>query len=411
MRVKLNQNEKKILFFEGFLSIVIFFIIIFYSGDKAVLVNMLLFSTASIPITYFTMLSIPHIKKIIKYQKKKKIYAKVKVKKEKPLPLYITSSVITVIFFIILTLSIIILNSYGLEEYAMRWQNLCQKIDMQRVVDWAFIISCPASFLLIVSLMIMFLTRKKLYLCKNNSNVLKYFEKIEILKENDSRNRNGTRAKSKKNLNISNNKDVFMADTDFSSKEEITGARNLYLVEKMHEYLKVDNVCIGYYLYNYCELIELCSGTELWSCYIRELPTKNSEYSKACDMCYIFAITPYEGEIDVGIVLTNNGNNYLDKDNIYISKYSNLPPFILNKQNDEKISRCIEEICSKFFSKTRFKYVLIIENGRICVGLKNATFGVINRVFNKKKTKKLIDEAIQEIESFLLDIRNIIEKW
>lgn len=119
----------------------------------------------------------------------------------------------------------------------------------------------------------------------------------------------------------------------------------------------------------------------------------------------------YDNENIVDIVLNNRSSTYLHRDNIYISKYSNLPPFVISGETSENICRSIEDICSNFFAKTRSKYVLVIRNGMIGLGLDSARFGKFNRIFNKNKTLELIDDAINEMTDFLLKIKGVIEKY
>lgn len=77
-------------------------------------------------------------------------------------------------------------------------------------------------------------------------------------------------------------------------------------------------------------------------------------------------------------------------------------------EHDLNVCRNIEEKCADFFAKTRSKYVLTIDGGTIGLGLKSAKFGEVNRIINKQKTKKLTEEAMQEISEFLLQIKNVI---
>lgn len=210
-----------------------------------------------------------------------------------------------------------------------------------------------------------FWTNKPLYLCANNSDVLKY-----------SRNFDGSE-----------------------------------IVEKMHESLK--NSLYEKSSLKKFESLELCYGVKFYTCLIRETDGLNVNIRRHVERLtnYIFSVVPYERINDISVVVTNISDNYIGKDNMYISKYSNLPPFVTLKGETENICNNIEEICSDFFAKTRSKYVLIIENGRIGLGLKTAKFGKFNRIINKKRTKKLTEEAMQEISEFLLQIKSVIEKY
>ena len=109
--------------------------------------------------------------------------------------------------------------------------------------------------------------------------------------------------------------------------------------------------------------------------------------------------------------MNNRPATYLYRDNLYIPRYSNIPPFVISGETSENICRSIEDICSNFFAKTRSKYVLIIKDSMIGLGLNAARFGKYNRVFNKKKTVQLIDKAINEITEFLGQIKEIVEKY
>lgn len=99
----------------------------------------------------------------------------------------------------------------------------------------------------------------------------------------------------------------------------------------------------------------------------------------------------------------------LFKKNIIPSKYSNLIGF-LSVDEDETTVKNIDKLCSDFFAKTRERYELRIGGGTIILQLKNARLGRIYRIFNKKKTISQIDETINEISSFLLELKRIISE-
>lgn len=167
------------------------------------------------------------------------------------------------------------------------------------------------------------------------------------------------------------------------------------------------------------EKIKLDNGIEFWGCLAEEVYANFGDYRKSYNFRkYIFAFGYYDIDYKVNILLTNisavyariidggipRANSY----NTYFSDYSNVPPAYIRSETDKIICSKIDKICSDFFAKTRSKYVLIIENGRIGLGLKTAKFGKFNRIINKKRTKKLTEEAMQEISEFLLQIKNVI---
>ncbi len=90
---------------------------------------------------------------------------------------------------------------------------------------------------------------------------------------------------------------------------------------------------------------------------------------------FIFGGEVEDYEKNINIVLCNDSSTYLHKDNIYIPKYSNLPPFVISGDVSESVCSNIEKICSDFFAKIRSKYVLIIRKGAIGLGIKDARFG------------------------------------
>ncbi len=167
-----------------------------------------------------------------------------------------------------------------------------------------------------------------------------------------------------------------------------------------------------WFIKNKCEKIELNSNVEMWSCFSYcDLTRPGDDYgSSRSYYSYIFAVVKWNEESDFDIELNNIPSEYLNKDNQYISKFSNLPPFLFSGDKAEEICEKIEEICSNFFAKTRSKYVLAIRAGTIGLGLKNARFGRLNRIFNKQKTIDQTKEAIEEIEQFLLQIKEIVKK-
>lgn len=123
----------------------------------------------------------------------------------------------------------------------------------------------------------------------------------------------------------------------------------------------------------------------------------------------VFAVIAYENDENAKITITNHVDFCFDENKKDFLKYYNLSAPIKDEQKNNEIIKVIEETCSNFFPKIRSKYVLIIENGQIGLGLKNATFGKVFRILNKQKTKRLTEEAMQEIEEFMLNIKEILE--
>lgn len=140
-----------------------------------------------------------------------------------------------------------------------------------------------------------FWQNRVLYLCKNNTNVVEY------------------------NTNIK----------DFG---RVSGIRS---------YLSV-----GRFINRICEYMKIDNGIEFWQCYSQDNSEKSTLYYD-----YIFAIMPYKNENSVKIKLANSLKGYIDEKNLYISKYSNLPPFVISNENDENICKDIEKICSDFLQE------------------------------------------------------------
>lgn len=185
--------------------------------------------------------------------------------------------------------------------------------------------------------------------------------------------------------------------------------KDSWLLFDLHRYIR------GYYntyerfVEKKCECIELYNNIEIWSCFSKELPHARDD--STCYYSFIFSKVNFESEKNINIVLCNDSSTYLHKDNIYIPKYSNLPPFVISGDVSESVCSNIEKICSDFFAKIRSKYVLTIQEGTIGLGIKDARFGRLNRIFNKDKTIKEIDEAVNEISDFLTQIKGIVEKY
>lgn len=241
---------------------------------------------------------------------------------------------------------------------------------------------------LLIFFIIVFWPSKALYLCKSNENVIEYSNNIE----------------------------------------------NFRQINELHNYLSNDryiNNGNGHNSYRWresfiktkCEKIKLDNSIEFWGCLIDEIsayfddPIKKSYNLRK----YIFAFGYYDIDYKVNILLTNifavyariidGGMPRANPYNTYFSDYSNVPLAYICSETDKIICSKIDKICSDFFAKTRSKYVLIIENGQIGLGLKAAKFGKFNRIINKKRTKKLTEEAMQEISEFLLQIKSVIEKY
>lgn len=408
MNTQLSKIEKWILCILGVLSIIILFSANSLSESKLVsktdFIYLLFFALTSVPVTYCCMILASYVRNVKKYRQKK--YAQVKVKKENALPIYNRNLIVPSIILVALLVFLIVLEWILFEPYFIGYK-----------YGWTGVYTIYISYFTLVILiffaqLIAFSPHKMLYLCKDNKKVLRYFDKIEDLKKITDNSIAEAYTREKSTLNISTDlKEIadFILAMNSEFVKTSTNLKNLYLIKKMHDYLKGD-VWVKRYPYENSECVTLRSGVELWSCYAKEINlTRRNSFS--INRSYIFAITPYESESIFELVLTNNDYKYLGINDTYFSKYSNLPPFILHRQNDETTSQCIESVCSEFFAKIRSKYVLIIENGMIGLGLKNATFGIINRIFNKQKTKALTEEAMQEIEKFLLEVKLIVEKW
>lgn len=201
------------------------------------------------------------------------------------------------------------------------------------------------------------------------------------------------------------NRVLYLCKNDMNVVEYNKNIKDFGKVDGMRLYLS-----FGHFVNRICECVKLDNGIEFWQCYAQRSSSAGSRNSTYY-YNYIFAITQYESDNNMNLLLTNSLEKYLDAENIYISKYSNLPPFVISNENDENICKDIEKLCSDFFARTRSTYVLIIEAERISLGLNSARFGKFNSVFNKKRKKKLTEEAMQEISEFLLQIKSMIEKY
>lgn len=180
---------------------------------------------------------------------------------------------------------------------------------------------------------------------------------------------------------------------------------------KLHMYIRSYND-YEYFILKKCERIQLYNDIEIWSCFSTGWSRSGSGDSKSSyDYSFIFSKVDFESEKNINILLCNDSSKYLHEDNIYIPKYSNLPPFVISGDVSESVCSNIEKICSDFFAKIRSKYVLTIQEGAIGLGLKSARFGGFKRIFNKDKTIKEIDEAVNEISDFLTQIKGIVEKY
>ncbi len=199
-------------------------------------------------------------------------------------------------------------------------------------------------------------------------------------------------------------------------------ARVLYLIKDSEKVLKYEanlsNLVVINDIFDYLnpsameildanrgERIVLNNYVNIWSCYTY---FKHGAWFNKRN--YIFATSTYNNSKDFSIVINNNLLFFLQKENKYNSKYSNVPPFIITGENAEIICQKIEELCSDFFSKLRFKYVLKIQNNKISIGLKHARFGMLNRLINQNKTIAYTNEAIDEISEFLMKLKIILEE-
>lgn len=179
---------------------------------------------------------------------------------------------------------------------------------------------------------------------------------------------------------------------------------------ELHMYIRSRNNYKEYFILKKCERIQLYNDIEIWSCFSTGW-SGSGDSKSSYDYSFIFSKVNFESEKNINILLCNDSSTYLHEDNIYIPKYSNLPPFVIYGDISESVCSNIEKICSDFFSKIRSKYVLTIRKGAIGLGIKAARFGRLNRIFNKDKTIKEIDEAVNEISDFLTQIKSIVEKY
>ena len=157
-----------------------------------------------------------------------------------------------------------------------------------------------------------------------------------------------------------------------------------------------------------CESIKLNNDVQFWAIYTRDqhMRAKTETYRY---FNYIFGVGPLLKNNEIDISLSNVFGGYSTKDNLFISHYSNLPPYVVNDENQKIMCEKIDEVCSKFFAKIRSRYVLLIKGGMIRIGFSNARFGKHNYLFNKSKKDELTREAVEEITDFLLQLKTIIE--
>lgn len=298
--------------------------------------------------TLFISTLIYYIVGVVKLNKKKRNISQEVVNKKTPLPIYSRNLYYGCIaFYVILTLLFVICCKNYFSE--------------------SFITFVSVSLVSAIIFYIKLRQKKVLYLYKDNANVMNYYDKLD----------------------------------------------DYWELFDLYRYIGSHNG--DRFISKKCERIKIYNNMEFWSCYSKEIVTSTS--SDGTDSTYyysyIFSKLDYEKENEnvIDIVLNNCSATYLHRENIYIPKYSNLPPFVISGEKSESICNSIEGICSDFFAKTRSKYVLTITNGVIGLGLKSARFGRYNRVFNKDKTVKETDEAINQISDFLIQIKNIVEKY
>ena len=201
------------------------------------------------------------------------------------------------------------------------------------------------------------------------------------------------------------NRVLYLCKNDMNVVEYNKNIKDFGKVAGMRSYLS-----FGHFVNRICECVKLDNGIEFWQCYAQHHSSSVGSRSSTYYYNYIFAITQYESDNNMNLLLTNSLEKYLSAENLYISKYSNLPPFVISNENDENICKDIEKLCSDFFARTRSTYVLMIEAERISLGLNSARFGKFNSIFNKKRKKELTEEAMHEISEFLLQIKNVIEE-
>ncbi len=285
------------------------------------------------------------------HDKKKRLYID-KVEKKKTLPLYSKNLIVaSILFYIIIALTL----SYGLRMSILQ--------DKQDVFNY-YLLGC--TLLSLIGAIVFYLKlrqAKMLYLIKDEEKIAKYEDNINETSEL------------------------------FNIKSQLGIG--------------------GFFVKRKCESIELDNNIRIWSCFLKQIShsvSPESDYYTSY-YNYIVASNNYSSAKRFSIKINNRPSVYLNKDNQYISKYSNLPPFLIDGNDAKYYSSRIEEICSDFFSKTRSKYVLMIEGGLIVLGLKSARFGGTNRIFNKNKTIELTKEAIEEIANFMIKIRNVLNNY
>lgn len=346
----MDKNTKKFLIGVGILVFFVIILTIYSSFSK----NYDIASTfvAGVFITIIVYAIVVEIRDYIigiqNLKEKKREVEQVKVALKKPLPIYFKSLI------------------YGCEAFLAA--NLLILIIMAMIPSIDFNLSSIIIFgelaVILIAVVVLFIKirpKKMLYLIENDERVSKYTSNLD------------------KDMKI------------FDLCNKICNNKDEYFINKK------------------CEKIKLYNGIELYSCFSKYSNYLHSEYGRSSYYRYIFAIYTYNNIGDFDIEINERLYSYLNKDNIYIPRYSNLPPFIISGEMAESVCQKIEEICSEFFSKTRFCNVLIINHGKIGLGLSSARFGICNRIFDKNKTIAQTKEAIREIEEFLLQLRSILD--
>ncbi len=177
-------------------------------------------------------------------------------------------------------------------------------------------------------------------------------------------------------------------------------------IQSLHLHLHLNKGINIHYIKGKCEYLKLNNGVEIWSCYTHNFDGESHISSNA-----IFSTVDYKkSESKSDIYVNINPLEQSNKNKYYLSKYSNLPPIVISDNEDSrKVCQEIEDCCSKFFSKVRLGYVLLIDNDSIGLALELAKFGEYRRLINTEKTKKMVEEAVNEISAFLEQIRDIIQ--
>ena len=348
----MDKNVKRILWITGILVVLVIGLTIYscISGNYEVGGYFSMGIIATLVAIVFIGGAIYYLVGLKRLHDKKKGIEQENVIKRKALPLYSKNTIlICICYYIVITLlfAVPFINSFSQESN--------KNFD---IYFWAYIIS---SLVGAIVFYIKLRQSKMLYLIKDSDKILKYED------------------------NVDDSPELFM----------------------IHSYLGAK----GRFVKKKCEQIELSNNIKIWSCFSKETThhTGSDSYS-TWYYSFIIASECYDSINNIDIEINNSLSAYLNKDNQYITKYSNLPPFLISGEYAEDICNSIEEICSDFFSKTRSRYVLIIRGGTIGLGLKSARFGRINRIFNRNKTAKLTKEAIEEIENFLLRIKNALDR-